>query len=130
MKKYGRVLGILLAAIITIMSIFDSTQIPIVNPKITDLPIAVVNQDKTDTTKVMVEKLKENSQVNDKVSIKWEEVSTKDEAVDKMNNGEYYGALVIPENYEKSIASLHQMLKRRNLQLLLIKGKTVNYQRK
>lgn len=33
MKKYGRVLGILLAAIITIMSIFDSTQIPIVNPK-------------------------------------------------------------------------------------------------
>lgn len=106
MKKYGRVLGILLAAIITIMSIFDSTQIPIVNPKITDLPIAVVNQDKTDTTKAMVEKLKENSQINDKVSIKWEEVSTKDEAVDKMNNGEYYGALVIPENYEKSIASL------------------------
>ena len=47
MKKYGRVLGILLAAIITIMSIFDSTQIPIVNPKITDLPIAVVNQDKS-----------------------------------------------------------------------------------
>ena len=46
MKKYGRVLGILLAAIITIMSIFDSTQIPIVNPKITDLPIAVVNQDR------------------------------------------------------------------------------------
>ena len=106
MKKYGRVLGILLAAIITIMSIFDSTQIPIVNPKITDLPIAVVNQDKTDTTKAMVEKLKENSQINDKVSIKWEEVSTKDEAVDKMNNGEYYGALVIPENYEKSVASL------------------------
>ena len=63
MKKYGRVLGILLAAIITIMSIFDSTQIPIVNPKITDLPIAVVNQDKTDTTKAMVEKLKENSQI-------------------------------------------------------------------
>ena len=106
MKKYGRVLGILLAAIVCIMSIFVSTQIPIVNPKITDLPIAVVNNDKTDTTKVMVEKLKENSQVNDKVSIKWEEVSTKDEAVDKMNNGEYYGALVIPENYEKSIASL------------------------
>lgn len=76
MKKYGRVLGILLAAIVCIMSIFVSTQIPIVNPKITDLPIAVVNQDKTDTTKVMVEKLKENSQVNDKVSIKWEEVNS------------------------------------------------------
>lgn len=106
MKKYGRVLGILLAAIVCIMSIFVSTQIPIVNPKITDLPIAVVNQDKTDTSKVMVEKLKENSQINDKVSIKWEELSTKDEAVDKMNNGEYYGALVIPENYEKSVASL------------------------
>ena len=106
MKNYGRIIGILLAAIVCIMSIFVSTQIPIVNPKITDLPIAVVNNDKTDTTKVMVEKLKENSQVNDKVSIKWEEVSTKDEAVDKMNNGEYYGALVIPENYEKSVASL------------------------
>ena len=106
MKNYGRIIGILLTAIVCIMSIFVSTQIPIVNPKITDLPIAVVNQDKTDTTKAMVEKLKENSQVNDKVSIKWEEVSTKDEAVDKMNNGEYYGALVIPENNEKSIASL------------------------
>ena len=106
MKKYGRMLGILLAAILTIMSIFVSTQIPVVNPKITDIPLAIVNQDKTDTTKAMVEKLKENSQVNDKVSIKWEEVATKDEAVDKMNNGEYYGALVIPENYEKSIASL------------------------
>lgn len=106
MKKYGRVLGILLAAIITIMSIFVSTQIPVVNPKITDIPLAIVNQDKTDTTKVMVEKLKENSQINDKLSIKWEEVATKDEAVEKMNNGEYYGALVIPENYEKSIASL------------------------
>ena len=106
MKNYGRIIGILLTAIVCIMSIFVSTQIPIVNPKITDLPIAVVNQDKTDTTKAMVEKLKENSQINDKVSIKWEEVSTKDEAVDKMNNGEYYGALVIPENYEKSVASL------------------------
>lgn len=106
MKNYGRIIGILLAAIVCIMSIFVSTQIPIVNPKITDLPIVVVNQDKTDTTKAMVEKLKENSQINDKVSIKWEEVSTKDEAVDKMNNGEYYGALVIPENYEKSVASL------------------------
>lgn len=106
MKNYGRIIGILLTAIVCIMSIFVSTQIPIVNPKITDLPIAVVNNDKTDITKVMVEKLKENSQINDKVSIKWEEVSTKDEAVDKMNNGEYYGALVIPENYEKSIASL------------------------
>ena len=106
MKNYGRIIGILLTAIVCIMSIFVSTQIPIVNPKITDLPIAVVNQDKTDTTKAMVEKLKENSQINDKVSIKWEEVTTKDEAVDKMNNGEYYGALVIPENYEKSVASL------------------------
>lgn len=57
MKNYGRIIGILLTAIVCIMSIFVSTQIPI-NPKITDLPIAVVNQDKTDTTKAMVEKLK------------------------------------------------------------------------
>lgn len=106
MKKYGRVLGILLAAIITIMSIFVSTQIPVVNPKITDMPLAIVNQDKTGTTKAMVEKLKENSQINDKISIKWEEVATKDEVVEKMNNGDYYGALIIPENYLKNIASL------------------------
>ena len=106
MKKYGRVLGILLAAIITIMSIFVSTQIPVVNPKIIDMPLAIVNQDKTDTIKVMIEKLKENSQINDKLSIKWEEVATKDEAVEKMNNGDYYGALIIPENYLKNVASL------------------------
>ena len=106
MKKYGRVLGILLAAIVCIMSIFDSTQIPIVNPKITDLPIAVVNQDKTDTSKAIVNKLKENSKINDKLSIKWEEIATKDEAVEKMNKGDYYGALIIPENYLKNVASL------------------------
>lgn len=106
MKKYGKVTGILLIVIAVIMSIFISTQIPVVNPKIKDLPLAIVNQDKTDMTKAIVENLKKNSQINDKLSIKWEEVATKDQVVDKMNNGEYYGALVIPENYTKGIASL------------------------
>lgn len=106
MKKYGKVTGILLIVIAVIMSIFISTQIPVVNPKIKDLPLAIVNQDKTVMTKAIVENLKKNSQINDKLSIKWEEVATKDQVVDKMNNGEYYGALVIPENYTKGIASL------------------------
>lgn len=106
MKKYGKVTGILLIVIAVIMSIFISTQIPVVNPKIKDLPLAIVNQDKTDMTKAIVENLKKNSQINDKLSIKWEEVVTKDQVVEKMNNGEYYGALVIPENYTKGIASL------------------------
>lgn len=106
MKKYGKVTGILLIVIAVIMSIFISTQIPVVNPKIKDLPLAIVNQDKTDMTKAIVENLKKNSQINDKLSIKWEEVATKEEVVEKMNNGEYYGALVIPENYTKGIASL------------------------
>ena len=106
MKKYGRITGILLAAVAVIMSIFISTQIPVVNPKITDLPLAIVNQDKNETTTAMVEKLKENSTLSEKVSIKWVEVDSKDQALEKMNNGEYYGALVIPENYTKSLATL------------------------
>ena len=106
MKKYGKIIGILLAAVSVIMSIFMSTQIPVVNPKITDLPLAIVNQDKNETTTAMVEKLKQNSTLNDKLSVKWVEVDSKDEAVEKMNNGEYYGALVIPENYTKSLATL------------------------
>ena len=48
MKKYGKIIGILLAAVSVIMSIFMSTQIPVVNPKITDLPLAIVNQDKNE----------------------------------------------------------------------------------
>lgn len=106
MKKYGKITGILLAAVAVIMSIFMSTQIPVVNPKITDLPLAIVNQDKNETTTAMVEKLKQNSTLSDKLSVKWVEVDSKDEAVEKMNNGEYYGALVIPENYTKSLATL------------------------
>ena len=106
MKKYGKITGILLAAVAVIMSIFISTQIPVVNPKITDLPLAIVNQDKTEATTAMVEKLKQNSTLSDKLSVKWVEVNSKDEAVEKMNNGEYYGALVIPENYTKSLATL------------------------
>ena len=106
MKKYGKITGILLVAISVIMSIFMSTQIPVVNPKITDLPLAIVNQDKNETTTAMVEKLKQNSTLSDKLSVKWVEVDSKDEAVEKMNNGEYYGALVIPENYIKSLATL------------------------
>lgn len=106
MKKYGKIIGILLAAVSVIMSIFMSTQIPVVNPKITDLPLAIVNQDKNETTTAMVEKLKQNSTLSDKLSVKWVEVDSKDEAIEKMNNGEYYGALVIPENYTKSLATL------------------------
>lgn len=106
MKKYGKIIGILLAAVSVIMSIFMSTQIPVVNPKITDLPLVIVNQDKNETTTAMVEKLKQNSTLSDKLSVKWVEVDSKDEAIEKMNNGEYYGALVIPENYTKSLATL------------------------
>lgn len=106
MKKYGRIIGILLSVVVIILSIFMSTQIPTVNPKITDLPLAIVNQDKNETTTAMIEKLKENSTLNDKVSLKWVEVGSKDEAIEKMNNKEYYGATVIPENYTKSLATL------------------------
>ena len=106
MKKYGKIIGILLAAVSVIMSIFMSTQIPAVNPKITDLPLAIVNQDKNEITTAMVEKLKQNSTLSDKLSVKWVEVDSKDEAIEKMNNKEYYGAIVIPENYTKSLATL------------------------
>ena len=106
MKKYGKITGILLSVVVVILSIFMSTQIPTVNPKITDLPLAIVNQDKNETTIAMIEKLKENSTLNDNVSVKWVEVGSKDEAIEKMNNKEYYGAIVIPENYTKSLATL------------------------
>ena len=106
MKKYGKITGILLSVVVIILSIFMSTQIPTVNPKITDLPLAIVNQDKNETTTAMIEKLKENATLNDKVSLKWVEVGSKDEAIEKMNNKEYYGAIVIPENYTKSLATL------------------------
>ncbi len=106
MKKYGKVIGILLAAVLGIISLFVSTQVPVVNPKITDLPLAIVNQEKSEVTTAMVEKLKENSNINEKLSIKWVEVDSKDKAIEKMNDGEFYGALVIPENYTQSISSL------------------------
>ena len=83
MKKYGKITGILLSVVAVILSIFMSTQIPTVNPKITDLPLAIVNQDKNETTTAMIEKLKENSTLNDNVSVKWVEVDSKDEAIEK-----------------------------------------------
>ena len=85
MKKYGKITGILLSVAVVVLSIIMSTQIPTVNPKITDLPLAIVNQDKNETTATMIEKLKERSTLNDNVSVKWIEVGSKDEAIEKMN---------------------------------------------
>lgn len=45
MKKQSKLLLMILTVVIVIMSIFVTTQIPSTNPKIKDLPIAIVNKD-------------------------------------------------------------------------------------
>lgn len=105
-KKYGKLGAVIIGIVLVIMSIFVSTQIPSTNPKMNDLPLVIVNQDKGEMSKQIVEKLKENSNPSDKLSINWTELDSKDEVLEKMNNEEYYGALVIPENFSKNIASM------------------------
>lgn len=105
-KKYRKLGAVIIGIVLVIMSIFVSTQIPSTNPKINDLPLVIVNQDKGEMSKQIVEKLKENSNPSDKLSISWTELDSKDEVLEKMNNEEYYGALVIPENFSQNIASM------------------------
>lgn len=106
MKKSIKNIFILVAAVVAIVAIFVSTQIPTINPTINNLPLVIVNEDKSDISNVMVEKIKENSKISDKVSVNWSEVENKDTAIEKMDDGEYYGALIIPESFAKDINTL------------------------
>lgn len=105
MKK-SKILLIISAIILVVIGFFVTTQIPTTNPKVKDLPIIIVNNDKGQLGSTIVDKLKDATKGNDKISINWQDMSSKDEAVEEMNKGEYYGALIIPENFSANIASL------------------------
>jgi len=76
------------------------------------LPVAVVNEDAgaemdgraVDLGARVVEGAKTSSEVGD--DVEWTTLSSREEAVGGIARGEYYGALVVPEDYSRSVAGL------------------------
>lgn len=91
-------------AVIVISLIFLASQIPTakVNPK--DLPIALVNEDQSEMSTTLAEKLLENAPD----AIKFVQYDSVQAMKEGMNERETYAGLVIPESFTAQIASLQK----------------------
>lgn len=99
MKKF---IATLCTAVILVVTIFVSTQIPLAKTDYKNLEVVIVNEDAGDLGKNIVEKLKENSQ--DK--FKLVELESKDSLINAMNDENYYGGLVIPADFSAKVAKI------------------------
>ncbi|MCF6411447.1 YhgE/Pip family protein [Pseudalkalibacillus salsuginis] len=104
---WGGFVGILLAVFIFTFAFMGST----VNPTLKEMPLAVVVQDegvtlpngqKMNFGKILEDQLKKN----EKASIDWTFLNSREGAVQGMNEKEYYAAIVIPGDLSQNIFSL------------------------
>lgn len=83
-----------------------------VNPKPTDLPVALVIEDegiKGATNPLNFgETIKQSLTNNSEIPFDWTVLQDKDTAISQMNNMSHYATIVIPENTSTKIASLSQ----------------------
>jgi YhgE/Pip-like protein len=108
--------------VLVIIFIFSLTLIPSVQPEAKNLPIAIVNADtgvaipnqgQMNMGQTIVEMVKENAEATadqEDPAVKWIEVSNAEEVQKGLDNQEYYGALVIPEDFSAKQASLQTQI--------------------
>lgn len=116
-KKIVKIFSIVIALI----SIFISTQIPVVKTEIKNISIAVVNNDKGELGKNIVSKIQENTGSNE--AIKITVIDNKEKLLEEMKNENYYGALVIPENFSQSMATLSTNAENIPIDIIINQGK-------
>lgn len=103
--------------VILVIALFGLTLIPSVQQKPKNLPIALVNEDigavipqqgKVNMGNTITNMLKKNTTSTDgEVSlVKWINVESKEDVLKGLDNQEYYGALIIPENFSQKQSSL------------------------
>lgn len=103
--------------VILVALIFCLTMIPSINPAPKNLPIAIINEDQgvqlpnqqtLNIGKELLQNIKKASSANkgEAAKVKWIEVNSEDKVIEGFNNRDYYGAIIIPNDFSKKQASL------------------------
>ena len=110
-----RVWGPILGIVVILALVFYAYLAAVVSPKenLEDLPIALVNEDRGG--ELAGEDVKLGDRIVEKVTgpdspaagtVEWARLDTRSQAKEGISNNEYYGAIVIPENYTQRIAGI------------------------
>ncbi len=109
-KAWAPLLAVVILAFFYFLVNFGAARSPVENTR--DLPVAIVDEDAgadsggkhVDLGGEVVEGATTSEQIGDKV--KWTRISSRQEALRGISEGRYYGALVIPRDYSRSVAEL------------------------
>jgi YhgE/Pip-like protein len=114
-KAWGPVfvVGALLAFLYFLVN-FGAAKSPATNTR--DLPVALVNADagaevggqRADLGARVAESATTSEEIGDRVE--WTHLSSRQQALEGIANGKYYGALVIPEGYSAAVAGLSEQV--------------------
>lgn len=126
-KKYF-LLGFI--AVLVLLVIFVSTQIPIAHQSIKNLPIALVVEDDGQMGQTLVKTILENSkamQSGYQPMVDWVILANQEEMKQKMADQHLYGAIVIPADFTERYMSLQTATPTSpELQLFINQGKNAN----
>jgi YhgE/Pip-like protein len=109
-KAWGPLLAVVMLAFFYFLVNFGAARNPDANTS--DLPVAVVNRDvgveiggePVNFGDRVVEGATSGDRIGDEVE--WAKLSSRGEALEGLADGEYYGAIVVPEGYSQAIANL------------------------
>ncbi len=124
MKNNKILLAIMTVALIVI-TLITSAQIPTAKPEIKNLPIAIVNNDNSQLTTNIVDKLKNT--LEEQGTLKVEILDNKEQVLNEMKSQNYYGALIIDKNFSSNITKLAAGGKEQaRIDILINQGKNIN----
>src|SRR5699024_8953890 len=109
LMKGNKFLSVSLAAVLVLLFIFVTVQIPVAHQSIKNLPMALVNEDSGEMGQIFVDMIQEQTkamQTEDDSMIEWMELKTEQKMEEEMANQTFYGAIAIPADYSEKYASL------------------------
>jgi YhgE/Pip-like protein len=109
-KAWAPLLAVMILAFFYFLVNFGAARSPVENTR--DLPVAIVNEDagvtmageRVDFGERVMKNATSNGEIGNKV--RWTHLENRLDAVRGIAEGKYYGALVIPPDYSRSIAEL------------------------
>lgn len=94
--------GLSIIAVALISFLFIVTQIPGTNPKMHDLPLAIVNEDQG----TLGSKIETKVTSTKSSAVKWAAVKSTHALNQKMDDQKYYGAIIIPKDFSQQLSTL------------------------
>ena len=107
--KGNKFLSVSLAAVLVLLFIFVTVQIPVAHQSIKNLPMALVNEDSGEMGQTFVDMIQEQTkamQTEEDPMFEWMELETEQKMEEEMANQTFYGAIAIPADYSEKYASL------------------------